>query len=35
MRVLPPLNIGEGHVAEFVEKLSQAARHYEVPQAAA
>ena len=35
MRVLPPLIIEDAHVAEFVEKLSEAARHYEVPQAAA
>ena len=34
MRVLPPLVIEEAHIAEFVEKLSEAARHYEVPQAA-
>ncbi|HKT16105.1 MAG TPA: aspartate aminotransferase family protein [Allosphingosinicella sp.] len=34
MRVLPPLIIEEGHIAEFVEKLSAAARGYEVPQAA-
>ena len=34
MRVLPPLIIEEAHVAEFVERLSEAARHYEVPQAA-
>jgi acetylornithine/N-succinyldiaminopimelate aminotransferase len=34
MRVLPPLNIGEEHVAEFVETLSQAARQYDVPEAA-
>jgi acetylornithine/N-succinyldiaminopimelate aminotransferase len=34
MRVLPPLVIEEGHVAEFVEKLSEAARAYKVPQAA-
>ncbi|HEX8527101.1 aspartate aminotransferase family protein [Allosphingosinicella sp.] len=31
MRVLPPLNIGEAHISEFVEKLSNAARGYEVP----
>jgi acetylornithine/N-succinyldiaminopimelate aminotransferase len=35
MRVLPPLNIEDAHVTEFVEKLSEAARHYEVPQTAA
>jgi acetylornithine/N-succinyldiaminopimelate aminotransferase len=34
MRVLPPLIIEEAHIAEFVEKLSEAARRYEVPQAA-
>ncbi|HYI49827.1 MAG TPA: aspartate aminotransferase family protein [Allosphingosinicella sp.] len=34
MRVLPPLVIEEAHVAEFVERLSEAARAYEVPQAA-
>jgi acetylornithine/N-succinyldiaminopimelate aminotransferase len=34
MRVLPPLVIEEAHVTEFVEKLSEAARAYEVPQAA-
>jgi acetylornithine/N-succinyldiaminopimelate aminotransferase len=34
MRVLPPLVIDETHVTEFVEKLSEAARHYQVPQAA-
>jgi len=33
MRVLPPLNIEERHVTEFVEKLSAAARAYEVPAA--
>jgi acetylornithine/N-succinyldiaminopimelate aminotransferase len=31
MRVLPPLVIEDAHVAEFVERLSEAARHYEVP----
>ena len=35
MRVLPPLVIEEAHIAEFVEKLSAAAREYEVAQAAA
>jgi acetylornithine/N-succinyldiaminopimelate aminotransferase len=35
MRVLPPLIIEEAHVAEFVSRLSEAARHYEMPQAAA
>ena len=34
MRVLPPLIVEEAHVTEFVEKLSEAARRYEVPQAA-
>jgi acetylornithine/N-succinyldiaminopimelate aminotransferase len=34
MRVLPPLVIEEAHIAEFVERLSEAARAYEVPQAA-
>jgi acetylornithine/N-succinyldiaminopimelate aminotransferase len=34
MRVLPPLIIEDAHIAEFVEKLSAAARQYEVPQAA-
>jgi acetylornithine/N-succinyldiaminopimelate aminotransferase len=34
MRVLPPLIIDEAHVTEFVERLSEAARNYEVPQAA-
>jgi acetylornithine/N-succinyldiaminopimelate aminotransferase len=34
MRVLPPLIIEEQHVAEFVERLSEAARQYEVPKAA-
>jgi acetylornithine/N-succinyldiaminopimelate aminotransferase len=35
MRVLPPLIIEEAHVAEFVSRLSEAARHYGMPQAAA
>jgi acetylornithine/N-succinyldiaminopimelate aminotransferase len=35
MRVLPPLVIEEAHIAEFVSRLSDAARQYEVPQAAA
>jgi acetylornithine/N-succinyldiaminopimelate aminotransferase len=35
VRVLPPLVIEEEHVTEFVQKLSDAARHYELPQAAA
>jgi acetylornithine/N-succinyldiaminopimelate aminotransferase len=34
MRVLPPLIIEEAHITEFVERLSEAARQYEVPQAA-
>jgi acetylornithine/N-succinyldiaminopimelate aminotransferase len=34
MRVLPPLVIEEAHIAEFVERLSEAARQYQVPQAA-
>jgi acetylornithine/N-succinyldiaminopimelate aminotransferase len=34
MRVLPPLVIEEAHITEFVERLSEAARGYEVPQAA-
>ena len=34
MRVLPPLVIEDRHVTEFVERLSEAARQYEVPQAA-
>jgi acetylornithine/N-succinyldiaminopimelate aminotransferase len=34
MRVLPPLVIEEAHITEFVERLSEAARQYEVPQAA-
>jgi len=35
VRVLPPLNIGEEHIREFVERLSAAAADYEVPAAAA
>jgi acetylornithine/N-succinyldiaminopimelate aminotransferase len=35
LRVLPPLVIEDGHVAEFVERLSEAARKYDIPQAAA
>ena len=35
MRVLPPLNIEESHIREFVEGLSAAAAEYEVPAAAA
>jgi len=34
VRVLPPLNIEEGHIAEFVEGLSSAAADYDVPEAA-
>jgi len=34
VRILPPLIIEEAHVAEFIDKLSGAARAYEVPQAA-
>lgn len=34
MRVLPPLVIEEAHITEFVEKLSEAARQYELPEAA-
>jgi acetylornithine/N-succinyldiaminopimelate aminotransferase len=34
MRVLPPLIIEEAHITEFVERLSEAARQYEVPEAA-
>src|SRR5688500_7479402 len=32
LRVLPPLVIEEEHVTEFVERLSEAARRYEVPE---
>ena len=35
MRVLPPLNIEESHIREFVEGLSAAAAEYEVPAEAA
>ena len=35
LRVLPPLVIEEAHVTEFVERLSEAARHYDMPQVAA
>jgi acetylornithine/N-succinyldiaminopimelate aminotransferase len=35
MRVLPPLNIEESHIREFVETLSAAAAEYEVPAEAA
>jgi len=34
VRVLPPLNIEEAHIAEFVEGLSAAAADYDVPAAA-
>ncbi|HUG45213.1 MAG TPA: aspartate aminotransferase family protein [Sphingomicrobium sp.] len=34
MRVLPPLNIEEHHIREFVDSLSAAAADYEVPAAA-
>ncbi len=34
LRVLPPLVIEEAHVSEFVERLSDAARDYQVPKAA-
>ena len=34
LRVLPPLVIEEEHVTEFVEKLSEATRRYEIPKAA-
>jgi acetylornithine/N-succinyldiaminopimelate aminotransferase len=33
-RVLPPLNIDESHITIFMEKLSAAARDYQIPQAA-
>ena len=35
LRVLPPLVIEEQHITEFVERLSEAARRYELPQQAA
>jgi acetylornithine/N-succinyldiaminopimelate aminotransferase len=35
MRILPPLNIEESHIREFVETLSAAAADYEVPAEAA
>ena len=35
VRVLPPLNIDESHIAEFVETLSAAAADYELPAEAA
>ncbi|HEV2866569.1 MAG TPA: aspartate aminotransferase family protein [Allosphingosinicella sp.] len=34
VRVLPPLIVEEAHISEFIEKLSEAARAYQVPQAA-
>lgn len=34
VRILPPLNIEESHIAECVEKLSAGARSYKVPEAA-
>lgn len=34
VRLLPPLVLEEVHVAEFIERLSEAARDYEVPEAA-
>jgi len=34
VRVLPPLIIDESHIREFVDKLSEAARHYRVAAAA-
>ncbi|HZB69325.1 MAG TPA: aspartate aminotransferase family protein, partial [Sphingomicrobium sp.] len=34
MRVLPPLNIEESHIREFVDRLSAAAADYEIPAAA-
>ena len=34
MRILPPLVIDESHVREFVDRLSEAASVYEVPEAA-
>jgi acetylornithine/N-succinyldiaminopimelate aminotransferase len=35
MRVLPPLNIEEDHIREFVDTLSAAAAEYEAPAQAA
>ncbi len=32
LRVLPPLNIEESHITEFIELLSSAAREFEVPE---
>ncbi len=34
VRILPPLNIDESHIRECVDKLSEAARHFKVPDAA-
>ena len=34
LRVLPPLNIEQAHIDEFVEKLSAGAASYQVPVAA-
>ena len=34
VRILPPLNIDESHIAECIEKLSAGARSYKVPEAA-
>jgi acetylornithine/N-succinyldiaminopimelate aminotransferase len=34
VRVLPPLNIDESHISEFIEKLSAGARSYTLPVAA-
>jgi acetylornithine/N-succinyldiaminopimelate aminotransferase len=34
VRLLPPLNIDDGHIAECVERLSAGARSYQVPAAA-
>ncbi|NNC46954.1 MAG: aspartate aminotransferase family protein [Sphingomonas sp.] len=31
VRILPPLNIDESHISEFVETLSKAASEYEIP----
>jgi len=34
VRILPPLNIDESHIAECIEKLSAGARSYTLPEAA-
>ena len=34
VRVLPPLIVEEAHISEFIEKLSAAARAYEIPKGA-